>query len=65
MKRVRKIRHKTPKFFGFPNEKWARGGGRYGYGRCYGKNKHGDNVDYRTRAEKLNKIQRSEENGDE
>ena len=51
----RKIRHKWPKFFGWPDEKWAKGGKQYGYGRAYGKNKHGNHVDHRTRAERLNR----------
>lgn len=52
--RIRKISHRSPKFFGFSNEKWARGSGKWGYGRSYGKNKHGIAVDYRSRAEYKN-----------
>ena len=56
--KIRKIKHRSHKFFGLSNEKWARGGGRWGYGRHYGANKHGNNIDPRTRAERLNRDQR-------
>lgn len=50
--KLRKIVHRFKKFFGFPEDKWARGGGRLGYRRSYGKNKTGSGaVDLRTRAE--------------
>ncbi len=59
--RIRKIRRKDRKFFGFPDEKWARGGGRHGYGRHYGANRTGGNhIDTRTKAEKLNDLERQE-----
>ena len=32
----RKIRYKTRKFFGYSDEGWARGGGRWGKKRSYG-----------------------------
>lgn len=53
-----KIRHKTPKFFGFADEKEARGLGSKGYARSYGQNKHGNNVDHRTVSERRNRVDR-------
>lgn len=58
--KIRKIKHRSPKFFGFSDEKWARGSGRWGYGRHYGKNKHGIAIDHRSKAEKQNANERSE-----
>jgi hypothetical protein len=52
--KIRKIRYRGPKFFGDRDEKWARGGGRLGYGRYYGLNKHGNNIDTRSKAEHKN-----------
>ena len=58
--KIRKIKRLFSKFFGFKDEKWARGGGKNGYGRCYGASKHGPNVDMRTRAEIRNDLDRKE-----
>jgi len=52
MNKPRKLKSKTKKYFGEPNEKWARGGGRYGYGGRYGLNKYGA-IDQRSKHEKL------------
>lgn len=62
----RKIKHKTPKFFGCKDEKWAKGGGRHGYARHYGKNKApgGHNIDHRTKQEKKNSDDRKLEEQD-
>jgi len=59
--KIRKIVHKFRKFFGFPEDKWARGGGNRGYGRSYGHGKTGgNNVDHRTRTEKRNAADRAD-----
>lgn len=51
MKR-RKVKHRTPKFFGHPEDSWTRLGGRYGKKRSYG---HFSGMpDFRTEAEKQN-----------
>ncbi len=55
--KIRKIKHRHPKYFGESNEKWARGGGRYGYGGRYGLNKHGSNIDFRSKREHISKIE--------
>lgn len=59
--KIRKIKHKYGKFFGFPNEKWAKGGGEFGYGGGYGRNKYGKNcaVDGRSREELQNSYDRN------
>lgn len=58
--KVKKIRHRWPKYFGEHDEKWARGGGRYGYARMYGASKYGSAIDYRTKAERQNALERKE-----
>ena len=58
--KVRKIKHRNKKYFGEHNEKWAKGGGGNGYARMYGRNKYGDPIDHRSRAEKLNALDRKE-----
>lgn len=60
--RIRKLPQQGPcsaKFFGFPEDKWARGGGSNGYRGCYG-HYSGRPVDGRTRAEHKNAIDRRE-----
>ena len=53
--KIRKPKSNEKKFFGYPEDKWARGGGRYGYRRSYGRNKTGGTVhDFRSRKELLN-----------
>ena len=48
----RKIKHTSPKFFGYPEDAWARLGGRNGKKRSYG---HFAGIaDARTRSEKRN-----------
>jgi hypothetical protein len=34
--KFRKIEHRTPKFFGWKKDRWARLGGRWGKKRSYG-----------------------------
>lgn len=51
--KIGRVKSKAPKYFGEPNEKWARGGGRHGYGRHYGKNKNGVAIDSRSKKEKI------------
>lgn len=59
--KIRKIRRQFRKFFGFSDEKYARGCGTNGYGRCYGANRQGGNhMDNRTIAEKKNDFDRKE-----
>lgn len=48
----RKIKHKTPKFFGHPEDSWARLGGPDGKKRSYGH--FAGMANMRTRAEKRN-----------
>jgi hypothetical protein len=57
--KVRKIRHRCPKFFGWKKDRWARLGGRHGKKCSYG---HlGDYMcDNRTRAEIRNADDRRE-----
>jgi hypothetical protein len=54
--KIRKIKHRFGKFFGSSNEKWAKGGGKLGYGAGYGRNKYGKNyaVDCRNKYELQN-----------
>ena len=63
MKGFRKIKHKTKKFFGWPEDAWARLGGRWGKKRSYG-HFGGPNSGGRTVAEIRNaddrKIEKSE-----
>lgn len=47
--KIRNI-HKSPKFFGYSDEKWAKGNGKYGYGRSYGV-KYGNAGLHRTKVE--------------
>jgi hypothetical protein len=65
--RIRKLPQQGPnsaKFFGYPEDKWARGGGNKGYARAYG-HRSGGPVDGRTRTEHQNAIDRREaENGE-
>jgi hypothetical protein len=42
---------KSPKSFGFSDEKHLRGNGKYGYARNYGSSKHGNRFDGRNRFE--------------
>lgn len=49
--KIRKTKHRFPKELGYPDEKWARGGGRRGYGRSYGLNKYRGFASARTPAE--------------
>jgi hypothetical protein len=57
---TRKIKHKTPKFFGYAKDAWARLRGRYGKKRSYGHFASG-NPGGRTRAEIENTCVRREE----
>ena len=60
--KIRKIKHRTKKFFGFPEDKWARGSGKNGYARSYGKFKNGGSgVDLRTKTEIKNADERRDE----
>lgn len=54
--KIRKIKHKTPKFFGHPEDNWARLGGRHGKKRSYGH--FCEYSDLRTIAEKKNSDER-------
>jgi len=57
--KVRKIKYRTPKFFGYKEDAWARLGGRWGRKRSYG---HYGGGDFRTRAEVQNADDRREAN---
>jgi len=57
---TRKIKHKTPKFFGYAKDAGARRGGRWGRRRSYGRNSPG-NAGGRTPTEIRNSDQRREE----
>jgi hypothetical protein len=48
--------HKTPKDFGYSNEKYAKGCGRNGYARSYGVNKNGNWSKNRTLTELKNVV---------
>lgn len=52
--KVRRPKFTQRKYFGEHDEKWARGGGRYGYGRMYGRNKNGPQavIDLRSKVER-------------
>lgn len=50
----RKIKYKSSKFFGHPEDSWARLGGRHGKKRSYGHFGSGAGGSMRTRAEKKN-----------
>jgi hypothetical protein len=57
--KIRKIKRKNRKYFGQPNEKWAKGGGKHGYGRFYGRVRTGgQDIDHRTKAEIQNDFDR-------
>ncbi len=56
--KIRRIDHKFPKNLGYPEDKWAKGGGSTGYARSYGHNC--SSSDRRTKAEHRNKIDRDE-----
>lgn len=56
--KIRKIKHRFKKFFGFGSEKWSKGS-KYGYGSHYG-HKGNYDCDMRTRVEKQNSIDRNE-----
>ncbi len=56
--KIRRIEHKQRKNLGFPEDKWAKGGGSHGYARSYGHNCTCSNQ--RTREEHRNKIDRDE-----
>lgn len=62
---IKKIKHATRKFFGYPDDNWARLGGRYGKKRSYGHFSGYGNAGGRTRAEISNaddrRIERQEE----
>jgi hypothetical protein len=47
--KLRKIKHRTGKFFGWAKDRWARLGGRWGKKRSYGH--YSGYADGRTRAE--------------
>lgn len=47
----RKIKYKEPKFFGYPEDNWARLGGWHGKKRSYGRR---GGHDFRSRAERRN-----------
>jgi len=49
--KIRKIKHKTRKFFGYPEDSWARLNGRWGKKRSYGHFGGYGNPGGRTRAE--------------
>jgi hypothetical protein len=48
--KIRKIKYRTGKFFGYRKDGWARLGGRWGRKMSYGH--YASMADYRTRAEK-------------
>lgn len=54
--KARKIKYRSPKFFGWSDEKWARGGGRNGYKRNYGHFCSYSGT-MRTKAEKLDRAE--------
>lgn len=58
---TRKIKYKTRKFFGFPEDSWARLGGRWGKKRSYGHFSGYGNPGGRTAAEIRNNDQRRDE----
>ena len=47
--KLRKIKHRTGKFFGWAKDRWARLGGRHGKKRSYGH--YAGMADMRTKAE--------------
>lgn len=55
--KIRKTKNRARKFFGFPDEKHLRGCGKNGYARCYGR---GRKIDFRTKKDILNDIDRKE-----
>jgi hypothetical protein len=59
MKKPKKIKHKTSKFFGFRQDAWARLNGRWGRRMSYGH--YTEYSDQRTRAEIRNRDDRNEE----
>lgn len=65
MRIIEKIKHKTRKFFGYPEDSWARLGGRWGKKRSYGHFASLGNPGGRTVAEIRNaddrRIERQEE----
>lgn len=60
MIKIRKIKHKTEKFFGYKDETWARLQGKNGRKRSYGH--FLGMADGRTKAEIVNAIDRNEIN---
>lgn len=62
--KIRRIKHKYHKFFGYPEDKWARGGGRYGYGRTYGRHRQPANYDDLTLEEKRMTVRNREDAGE-
>jgi hypothetical protein len=56
--RLRKIKHRTGKFFGWAKDRWARLGGRHGKKRSYGH--YSGYADMRTRAELLDAAMRAD-----
>ena len=69
MRIIEKIKHQTRKFFGYPEDNWARLGGPNGKKRSYGHFNGYGNPGGRTRMEIQNaderRIERQEETGDE
>ncbi len=60
----RKIKHKTRKFFGYPEDNWARLGGRHGKKRSYGHYAGLSNPGGRTRVEIQDADRRRDSEGD-
>lgn len=58
--KIKKIKHKNKKFFGYPEDSYARLGGKNGKKRSYGH--YSGYSDGRTRQELKNKIEREENN---
>ena len=62
---IKKIKQKTRKFFGYPEDNWARLGGRHGKKRSYGHFSSYGNAGGRTVAEIRNADERRDEQGGE
>lgn len=62
---MRKIKYKTKKFFGYPEDNWARLRGRHGKKRSYGHFAGGGNPGGRTVAEIRNSDDRQINNDSE
>jgi hypothetical protein len=61
MLKIRRIKHRLRKFFGYPEDKWARGMGKDGYGRNYGRHRQPMSSDYLTLEEKRMSIRNRED----